>query len=140
MLLTVWQSIPSGVLIGLAVLSTLAGNFVLVGSFPVPPGYVGVPNGPGIPEGSHLVIVAAPARTGSLAGRFCLHTRAGVKISVRGRAAEILDCPVGSALMSGHVALSWTEDGISTVASLHGHSDLNRQLVTSIATHMQFVT
>jgi Na+/H+ antiporter NhaD/arsenite permease-like protein len=32
MLLTVWQGIPSGVLIGLAVLSTLAGNFVLVGS------------------------------------------------------------------------------------------------------------
>jgi Na+/H+ antiporter NhaD/arsenite permease-like protein len=32
MLLTVWPDIPSGVLIGLAVLSTLAGNFVLVGS------------------------------------------------------------------------------------------------------------
>ena len=32
MLLTVWQGIPSGVLIGLAILSTLAGNFVLVGS------------------------------------------------------------------------------------------------------------
>jgi Na+/H+ antiporter NhaD/arsenite permease-like protein len=32
MLLTVWQGIPSGVLISLAVLSTLAGNLVLVGS------------------------------------------------------------------------------------------------------------
>jgi Na+/H+ antiporter NhaD/arsenite permease-like protein len=32
MLLTVWPDIPSGVFIGLAVLSTLAGNFVLVGS------------------------------------------------------------------------------------------------------------
>jgi Na+/H+ antiporter NhaD/arsenite permease-like protein len=32
MLLTVWHDIPSGVLIGLAVLSTLAGNLVLVGS------------------------------------------------------------------------------------------------------------
>src|SRR5258706_190819 len=32
MLLTVWPDIPSGVLIGLAVLTTLAGNFVLVGS------------------------------------------------------------------------------------------------------------
>jgi Na+/H+ antiporter NhaD/arsenite permease-like protein len=32
MLLTVWPDIPSGVLIGLAVLSTLAGNLVLVGS------------------------------------------------------------------------------------------------------------
>ena len=37
------------------------GVFILVGSFPVPPGYVGVPNGPGIPEGSHLVIAAATA-------------------------------------------------------------------------------
>lgn len=32
MLLTIWPGIPSGVLIGLAVLSTLAGNLVLVGS------------------------------------------------------------------------------------------------------------
>jgi Na+/H+ antiporter NhaD/arsenite permease-like protein len=32
MLLTIWQGIPSGVLIGLAILSTLAGNLVLVGS------------------------------------------------------------------------------------------------------------
>jgi Na+/H+ antiporter NhaD/arsenite permease-like protein len=32
MLLTIWQGITSGVLIGLAILSTLAGNLVLVGS------------------------------------------------------------------------------------------------------------
>jgi Na+/H+ antiporter NhaD/arsenite permease-like protein len=32
MLLTIWQGIPSGVLMGLAILSTLAGNLVLVGS------------------------------------------------------------------------------------------------------------
>ena len=32
MILTVWQGIPEGVLIGLAMLSTLAGNLVLVGS------------------------------------------------------------------------------------------------------------
>jgi Na+/H+ antiporter NhaD/arsenite permease-like protein len=32
MLLTIWHDIPSGVLIGLAILSTLAGNLVLVGS------------------------------------------------------------------------------------------------------------
>jgi len=32
LLLTVWHDIPSGVLIGLAILSTLAGNLVLVGS------------------------------------------------------------------------------------------------------------
>lgn len=32
MLLTVWKGIPSGVLQGLAILSTLAGNFVLLGS------------------------------------------------------------------------------------------------------------
>jgi Na+/H+ antiporter NhaD/arsenite permease-like protein len=32
MLLTVWQDIPQGALVGLAVLSTLAGNLVLVGS------------------------------------------------------------------------------------------------------------
>jgi Na+/H+ antiporter NhaD/arsenite permease-like protein len=32
MLLTVWQNIPQGVLIGLAVLSTLAGNLLLIGS------------------------------------------------------------------------------------------------------------
>src|SRR5262249_45491985 len=32
MLLTLWPGLPSGVLIGLAVLSTLAGNLVLVGS------------------------------------------------------------------------------------------------------------
>ena len=32
MILTVWQGIPEGVLIGLAMLSTLAGNLILVGS------------------------------------------------------------------------------------------------------------
>jgi Na+/H+ antiporter NhaD/arsenite permease-like protein len=32
MILTVWQGIPEGTLVGLAVLSTLAGNLVLVGS------------------------------------------------------------------------------------------------------------
>jgi Na+/H+ antiporter NhaD/arsenite permease-like protein len=32
MLLTVWQNIPAGVLVGLAVLSTLAGNLLLIGS------------------------------------------------------------------------------------------------------------
>src|SRR5262245_22549229 len=32
MILTVWQGIPEGVLIGLALLSTLAGNLVLIGS------------------------------------------------------------------------------------------------------------
>ncbi len=37
MLLIVWPGIPSGVLIGLAMLSTLAGNLVLVGSLAVEP-------------------------------------------------------------------------------------------------------
>lgn len=32
MILTVWQGIPEGILVGLAILSTLAGNLVLVGS------------------------------------------------------------------------------------------------------------
>jgi Na+/H+ antiporter NhaD/arsenite permease-like protein len=63
MLLTIWQGIPSGVLIGLAILSTLAGNLVLVGSLA-------------------NLIVAERALTAGVRLSFYEHAKTGVPITV----------------------------------------------------------
>lgn len=63
MILTVWQSIPEGVLVGLAMLSTLAGNLVLVGSLA-------------------NLIVAESAATAGVQLSFRDHAKAGVPITL----------------------------------------------------------
>lgn len=63
MLLTVWKGIPEGVLVGLAVLSTLAGNFVLVGSLA-------------------NLIVAERASTAGVRLSFFDHAKTGVPITL----------------------------------------------------------
>jgi Na+/H+ antiporter NhaD/arsenite permease-like protein len=63
MLLTVWPGIPEGVLVGLAVLSTLAGNLVLLGSLA-------------------NLIVAERAALAGVRLSFRDHARAGVPITV----------------------------------------------------------
>jgi Na+/H+ antiporter NhaD/arsenite permease-like protein len=63
MLLTVWQDIPAGILVGLAVLSTLAGNLLLIGSL------------------ANLIVVER-ASTAGVHLSFSDHARAGVPITV----------------------------------------------------------
>jgi Na+/H+ antiporter NhaD/arsenite permease-like protein len=63
MILTVWQGIPEGVLVGLAVLSTLAGNLFLVGSLA-------------------NLIVAERAATAGVRLSFRDHAKAGVPITL----------------------------------------------------------
>jgi Na+/H+ antiporter NhaD/arsenite permease-like protein len=63
MILTVWQGIPQGMLVGLAVLSTLAGNLVLVGSL------------------ANLIVAERAAMAGVRLS-FRDHARAGVPITL----------------------------------------------------------
>jgi Na+/H+ antiporter NhaD/arsenite permease-like protein len=63
MLLTVWQDIPTGVLVGLAILSTLAGNLFLVGSLA-------------------NLIVAERASTAKVELSFYDHAKTGVPITL----------------------------------------------------------
>jgi Na+/H+ antiporter NhaD/arsenite permease-like protein len=62
MILAVWQGIPQGVLIGLAILSTLAGNLLLVGSL------------------ANLIVAERAALTGVRLS-FRDHAKAGVPIA-----------------------------------------------------------
>ena len=63
MILKVWHEIPEGTLVGLAILSTLAGNFLLVGSLA-------------------NLIVAERAETAGVRISFRDHARAGVPITI----------------------------------------------------------
>lgn len=113
------------------------GPFVVEGSFAGPEGYAGVPGGP--PAG-HLVIAANGERHDPLV-RFCTFDRPSLgppTATVGGHPAWFVDCPDGSGLMSGHVALRWVARGISYVVSLHGHSAVNRLLDREIARHLQY--
>jgi Na+/H+ antiporter NhaD/arsenite permease-like protein len=71
MLLTVWPGIPSGVLIGLAVLSTLAGNLFLVGSLA-------------------NLIVAERASAAGVRISFLDHAKIGVPITLLSMLAAVL--------------------------------------------------
>ena len=113
------------------------GIFIVNGSFAVPPGYVGVPEGPERPDESHLVILAA-ASSAHLLRDFC-RPAASSKTALGGRPAILVECPPGSALMSHHTALSWVVGGIRYAVSLHGHSALNARLDTVIADHSRLI-
>ncbi|HLI10977.1 MAG TPA: SLC13 family permease [Alphaproteobacteria bacterium] len=71
MILKVWQGIPSGTLIGLAILSTLAGNLFLVGSLA-------------------NLIVAERAQAAGVRLSFIDHARAGVPVTIASMTAASL--------------------------------------------------
>jgi hypothetical protein len=110
------------------------GWFVLEGSFPGPPGYVGIPGG-----GGHLYVIAFTRRR---AGEWPRDTLAGGRVvgrtHVRGRPAVFHAYPFGTGLNSGHVVLVWHAGGTTYAVSLHGHTTVNERLDLAIALHLRF--
>jgi hypothetical protein len=109
------------------------GIFVLEGNFNGPPGYVGNEGRAG-----HLWFLAAVASKASEI-ECCGSKRTAASSTVRGHPAAWLEYPRGSELNSGHVVLEWRERGIVYAVSLHGRSELNRQLDALLAARIQMI-
>jgi hypothetical protein len=45
-------------------------------------------------------------------------------------------CSEGSTLDSGHTDLTWTQGPVVYTVSLHGHSDLNKELALALAENL----
>jgi hypothetical protein len=109
------------------------GLFVLEGNFYGPPGYEGTEG-----RGGHLWFFGALASKASEI-ECCGGRRTTALVTVRGHRASWLEYPPGSELNSGHVLLEWREGGVLYAVSLHGHSELNRQLDILLAERIRMV-
>jgi hypothetical protein len=127
--------VPAGSVGGCVGLGRCVGHgiFVLEGSFNGPPGYVGAEG-----RGGHLWFFAAVAnRVNQI--QCCGGHRQEASFAVHGHRASWLEYPPGSDLNSGHVLLEWRERGVVYAVSLHGHSELNRQLDALLARRVQLI-
>jgi hypothetical protein len=98
-----------------------------------PPDYVGV-------EGQRrrrLAIAAAPR-----VAAFPVACLGGLKVAtikVRGTRGDLYECSPEAGAHFGGVLLRWRDAGVVMAVSLHGHSELNRRLVVTLAAHMELV-
>ncbi|MDP9343136.1 MAG: hypothetical protein M3Q23_13820 [Actinomycetota bacterium] len=120
-------------------------EFLLDGTFPAPPGYVGFAAGgeqPFRPATGHLIVEtdAEYPMNGRYGRRgYCSNQRAAGHVVVRGVLGQFVLCPPGSEQHSHHVVLDWGEGGHTYAVSLHGHTALNRRLDRTIAEHVVLV-
>jgi hypothetical protein len=121
---------------------TAPGLFVLTGGFsPSPPGYVGVSTGFGQPDEGHLNVWAIPARLfGPSRFDYCLGGRAAGSTSVDGHAAGWFACPEGSGLDGGHIDLRWRGGKVVYTVSIHGQTQVNKDLDIAVAEHLQLTS
>jgi hypothetical protein len=107
-------------------------TFNVDGLFRGPVGYEG--RGHGGSRDLHLVIGAFPAEENPVRS-LCpgAHLAGGSK--VRGRAGHWILCPTGPepGFHSGHVVLTWEEEGARYVVSLHEQTEVNRRIARVIA-------
>jgi hypothetical protein len=108
------------------------GYIFLENTPPVPPTYNG--DGPG---SMHLWFNAF--RPGRFPDEPCPDGTVERSQEVRGRPGQMIACPPGSSMHSGHVVLIWEEQGVVYEVSLHGHTDLNRRLDAILAEHLTLI-
>ena len=112
--------------------------------FDVPADYIGVD---GKPEG-HLVVEARPD-TDSPPDPCIGATRLG-EIAVGRWTVTEFNCPEDSVIVqreamhgegahAGHLLFEWNEDGVDYLASAHGHTSVNRDLLRNVVRSMELV-
>jgi hypothetical protein len=97
------------------------------GMFLAAPGYRGVALGEGHMNIWVLRVAPAPGSLGYACARPHSHT------VVRGHPATWYWCPAGADEDSGHVVLTWRQQGMIYGVTTHGHTQFNMRLVTYIA-------
>jgi len=121
-------------------------------SFQVPAGYVGVPGQTTINGESlgHFVVYSGKTlnvsrtRTASPIPVYCKRTAQNRKLRVHGVVAQMYQCSNSWNAKSieldvGHELLIWRQDRITCEVSLHGHSQVNRDLDLEIANATRIV-
>jgi len=98
-------------------------------------GFLLEPSGFESPAVSHLVIEGSRGGFQADCGERDPHER----VTVRGHQALLIDCPETGGLHAGHVLLRWKEERTFVIVSLHGHTDLNRQLVQEIGAGIEIL-
>ena len=101
--------------------------------FVVPPGYVG----PAGHTGGRLVVAAA-SHTGDHADACKGQQLLVATVAVHGLPGRLLECG-GAGLHYDSVLVRWREQGVTMVASVLGHSQLNQHLAMTVAEHTQVV-
>jgi hypothetical protein len=112
--------------------------------FDVPPGYVGVN---GRPTG-HLVVEARPHQDSP--SKPCIGAKQLANLTVHRWTVAQYNCPEDSAVVereamhgegayTGHLLFAWTQNGIDYIASAHGHTAVNRQLLRQLVESMSLV-
>jgi hypothetical protein len=106
------------------------GAVALQFTFSGPPGYVGIPG----QAGNHLfVLEAREGRERKVEFLTCTDGQMVGQATVQGTRAQWVDCPGGSSMNSGHVMLVWVEEGVRYAVSLHGDTELNREIARAVA-------
>jgi hypothetical protein len=113
-------------------------TFNVDGLFRGPVGYEG--KGHGGSRDLHLVMGAFRAEDNPVRS-LCPGAHLAGASRVRGRAGHWILCPMPPepGFHSGHVVLTWVEDGARYVVSLHGQTEVNRRIARGIARDLVMV-
>jgi hypothetical protein len=110
-----------------------AGFLLETTGFEVPSGYVGAYAAPA----ARLAVAAARWQMASAVA--CVGERPLGPVRVRGTRGGLFQCPPDSGPHRGGILLRWRERGTVMALSVTGRSDLHRQVVLALATHLEVV-
>jgi hypothetical protein len=105
--------------------------FRLNGQFSTAPDYVGTQPGLGF-----IAVWAVPAWGRPTSGVLCAGELRATRTTVRGHRGSWLSCPAVTGASTGEIGLRWREGSVYYSVYAGGDSDVNRQLVLYVASHL----